>query len=368
MQVPFLSLKDVTDLHKKEYEEAVLRVVNSGWYLLGEETDRFEKDYAKYIGTNYCISVANGLQALELMLKACMLLYNWHDGDEVIVQANTYIATILAITKNGLRPVLVEPDPLTLEVREEELKSRITNKTKGIMLVHLYGRCIYNKQIAKLCSDYGVMLFEDNAQAHGCCYAGKKTGSFGVAAAHSFYPGKNLGAFGDAGAVTTDDEKLAEMIRCLSNYGSSRKYIFDYIGDNSRLDEIQAAVLDVKLKYLDEDNKKRKEIAKYYYERISNPLISLPTRLPDESNVFHIFPVFCETRDRLAEYLAENSIGTVIHYPVPPHKQKCYSYMNDLSLPVTEHIHRTELSIPISPAMDIKQAEYVVEKLNKYNR
>lgn len=362
MQVPFLSLKDITEKYKDELHEAVLRVTDSGWYLQGNENKKFEDDYARYIGTKYSVGVANGLQALELMIRACKILYKWNDGDEIIVQANTYIATILAISQNNLKPVLLDPNTDTLELDSEKIEKAITSKTRAVMLVHLYGRCLYNEKIDDICKTHGLKLFEDNAQAHGCMYNGKKTGSFGTVAAHSFYPGKNLGAFGDAGAITTDDEEIANLVRVLGNYGSSKKYVFDYIGENSRLDEIQAAVLDVKL----EDNNRRKQIAKMYYEGIKNPIIKWPSVKSDESNVFHIFPVFCEKRDELQKYLKDNEIGTLIHYPIPPHKQKCYKEWNEVSLPVTERIHERELSLPMSPCLTDEQVQWVIKAINSF--
>ncbi len=366
MQVPFLSLKDITEKYKDELHEAVLRVTDSGWYLQGNENKKFEDDYARYIGTKYSVGVANGLQALELMIRACKILYKWNDGDEIIVQANTYIATILAISQNNLKPVLLDPNTDTLELDSEKIEKAITSKTRAVMLVHLYGRCLYNEKIDDICKTHGLKLFEDNAQSHGCMYNGKKTGSFGTVAAHSFYPGKNLGAFGDAGAITTDDEEIANLVRVLGNYGSSKKYVFDYIGENSRLDEIQAAVLDVKLKHLDEDNNRRKQIAKMYYEGIKNPIIKWPSVKSDESNVFHIFPVFCEKRDELQKYLKDNEIGTLIHYPIPPHKQKCYKKRNEISLPVTERIHERELSLPMSPCLTDEQVQWVIKAINSF--
>ena len=366
MQVPFLSLKDITEKYAEELHDAVLRVTDSGWYLQGNENRNFEENYAKYIGTKYCVGVANGLQALELMLRACKILYNWNDGDEIIVQANTYIATILSISQNNLKPVLVDPNPDTLELDVASIEKEITSKTRGVMLVHLYGRCLYNEQIDELCKKNGLKLFEDNAQAHGCMYKTKKTGSFGIVAAHSFYPGKNLGAFGDAGAITTDSKEIADLVRVLGNYGSSKKYVFDYIGENSRLDEMSAAVLDVKLKYLDEDNKQRKEIARMYYKGIKNPQIKWPSEKTEESNVFHIFPIFTERRDDLQQFLKDNGIGTLIHYPIPPHKQVCYKEWNSFSFSVTEKIHSEELSLPMSPTLNSTQIEYVISILNKW--
>ena len=366
MQVPFLSLKDITAKYADELHEAVLRVTDSGWYLQGNENKIFEEEYARYIGTKYCVGVANGLQALELMLRACKMLYGWQDGDEIIVQANTYIATILSISQNNLKPVLVEPNPETLQIEVSEIEKALTAKTKGVMLVHLYGRCLYNEKIGEVCKKHNLALFEDNAQAHGCAYNGKKTGSFSLVAAHSFYPGKNLGAFGDAGAITTDNEEIANLVRVLANYGSSKKYVFDYIGENSRLSEMDAAVLSVKLRHLDQDNNLRRKIAKMYYGGIKNPLVKMPAILPNEQNVFHVFPIFTEKRDALQQYLKEKEIGTIIHYPIPPHKQKAYKEWNALSYPITEKIHATELSIPMSPTLTDDQVQYVIEKINEW--
>ena len=366
MEVPFLSLKEVTDLHNKEINDAVTRVVNSGWYLQGKENETFEANYAKYIGSKYCIGVANGLDALIWILRAYIELGRIKKGDEIIVPANTYIATILAITENGLTPVLVEPKYETLEIDDDLIESHITDRTKAIMIVHLYGRCAYTKKIGELCKKHKLYLFEDNAQAHGCLFEGRKTGSLGNAAGHSFYPGKNLGALGDAGAVTTDDAEVAETVRALANYGSKKKYVFDYTGRNSRLDEIQAAVLDVKLSHLDADNEHRKSVAKKYYSGIKNPKITIPETSDYSANAFHLFPIFCDKRDELQKYLKENGIGTVIHYPIPPHKQECYSQWNNLNLPVTEKIHDTELSLPIGPAITDEQVQYIIDTINEW--
>ncbi|MCR4800937.1 MAG: DegT/DnrJ/EryC1/StrS family aminotransferase [Bacteroidales bacterium] len=364
--IPFLSLQDITAKYSEEIHKAVSRVVDSGWYLQGEENKCFEAEYAKYIGTGYCIGVANGLDALVLILRAYMELGILHKGDEVIVPANTYIASILAITENNLIPVLVEPRFDTLEIDDELIESKITERTKAIMIVHLYGRCAYTEKIGLLCKKYNLKLIEDNAQSHGCTFEGRRTGAIGDAAGHSFYPGKNLGALGDGGSVTTNDENLAECIRTLANYGSQKKYIFKYQGRNSRLDEIQAAVLRVKLKYLDDDNRLRQQVAAYYYENIKNPLVKLPTRLPDENNVYHLFPVFCERRDELQHYLNEQGVQTLIHYPIPPHKQECYMEWNTLSLPITEQIAIEELSLPISPVLTINNALTLVELVNSF--
>ena len=532
MNIPFLSLHDVTAKYKDEIHEAVKRVVDSGWYLQGKENEQFEKHYAEYIGTKHCIGCANGLDALIWIFRAYIELGVMKPGDEVIVPANTYIATILAITENGLVPVLVEPRKDTLQIDDSLIEERITERTKAICIVHLYGRNACTNHILDLCKKYKLKLVEDNAQAHGCSYlapqspegevvattmqeraginmadpayyptlkkraaemranpteaenilwnvlseqklgykirrqhivsqyildfayldcrlaieldgehhntedqqyddavrtknletlgwhvlrftndeihnnleevlsnikaaiqtatatsplgdcgAGwlRRTGSLGDAAGHSFYPGKNLGALGDGGAVTTDDDELAAAIRALANYGSQKKYVFKYTGRNSRLDEIQAAVLDVKLRHLDEDLKARQAIAAYYYDHICNPLITLPKRLPDAENVYHLFPILVKgdgqlaignRRDKLQKYLEENGVGTVIHYPIPPHKQECYANeawnTPQLSLPITEQIADEELSLPMSPTMTIEEAEEVVRLINNW--
>ena len=374
MNIPFLSLKDVTALHGVEINEAVSRVVNGGWYLQGKENERFEANYANFIGTKYCVGCANGLDALIWIFRAYMEMGVMQRGDEVIVPANTYIATILAITENGLKPVLCEPNPNTLEIDDDLIEGLITSKTKAITIVHLYGRNAYTEKIGELCRKYNLKLIEDNAQAHGCKHTdGRMTGSIGDAAGHSFYPGKNLGALGDGGAVTTNDENLAKAIRALANYGSQKKYVFKYTGRNSRLDEIQAAVLDVKLKYLVEDNQHRKEVAHYYYEHINNPLIALPDLLPDEQNAYHLFPILVSDgkRDALHDYLGQNGVGTVCHYPIAPHKQECYVKadwnMPQLSLPITERLADEELSLPIGPAIAIEDLEWVVERINSFD-
>ena len=387
MNIPFLSLHDVTAKYRDEIHEAVLRVVDSGWYLQGKENEQFEKNYAEYIGSKHCIGCANGLDALIWIFRAYIELGVMKPGDEVIVPANTYIATILAITENNLVPVLVEPNIETLQIDDTLIEERITEKTKAICIVHLYGRLACTQHILDLCEKYGLKLIEDNAQAHGCSMpltsnlsplTYRRTGSIGSAAGHSFYPGKNLGALGDGGAVTTDDDELAAAIRALANYGSQKKYVFKYTGRNSRLDEIQAAVLDVKLRHLDEDLKARQAIANYYYDYISNPLITLPKRLPDTENVYHLFPILVKgdgqlaigsLRNALQAYLAENGVGTVIHYPIPPHLQECYA--NHPSLQgragerlVTEMLADCELSLPISPTMTTEEAEEVVRLIN----
>lgn len=367
MNIPFLSLKDVTALHGDEINAAVTRVVNSGWYLQGKENERFEADYAKFIGTKYAIGCANGLDALIWIFRAYIELGIMQPGDEVIVPANTYIATILAITENGLKPILVEPKLNTLEIDDDKIEERITSKTKAICIVHLYGRNAYTDKIGALCKKYNLKLVEDNAQAHGCKHTdGSITGSIGDAAGHSFYPGKNLGALGDGGAVTTNDKVLADTVRTLANYGSSKKYVFKYTGRNSRLDEIQAAVLDVKLKYLVDDNVHRKLVANYYYDHIKHPLITLPDRLADSQNVYHLFPILCEKRDTLHDYLEKNGVGTIIHYPIAPHKQECYKEWNGMTLPITEYIADHELSLPIGPTITLEEADYIVDLINRF--
>ena len=371
----YLDLKAINDLYDAELRAAVNRVMDSGWYLKGGATKKFEEDYADYIGTKYCVGCANGLDALTLIFRAYIELGVMQEGDEVIVPANTYIASILAITENRLKPVLVEPSSDTLQIDDSRIEAAITPRTRAIMIVHLYGRCAYTDRIGDICREYGLKLIEDNAQAHGCVYAQMKTGSLGDAAGHSFYPTKNLGALGDAGAVTTNDEALAQVIEALGNYGSAKKYVFDYLGRNSRIDEIQAAILDVKLRHLDADNQRRKEIAARYERELSNPLVRL--RLVDSENtsrsslaprdsVYHIFPVFSPRRDELQRYLADNGVETQIHYPIPPHKQKCYQDWNALSLPVTEQIHAQELSIPCHQAMTDDEVSQVISLLNAF--
>lgn len=368
MTVPFLSLKSITDKYAQEIHDAVTRVLDSGWYLQGAENEKFENSYAGYIGTSCCVGVANGLDALTLIFRAYIEMGAMQPGDEIIVPANTYIASILAITRNGLVPVLVEPDIRTYQIDSDRIEEAISPKTKAILIVHLYGKCAYTEKIGKLCEQYHLKLVEDNAQAHGCIYRGRRTGSLGDAAGHSFYPGKNLGALGDGGAVTTDDQELADTVRTLANYGSVKKYVFQYQGLNSRLDEIQAAVLSVKLKYLDEDNQNRIEIANRYIKGIVNDRIILPQENTYEfENVFHIFPVRTKERDDLQNYLKEHGIQTLIHYPIPPHKQQAYREWNDISLPIAEEIHRTELSLPMSPVLTKMETDYVIKVLNQWN-
>lgn len=373
--IKYLNLKDINGLYDTELREAISSVLDSGWYLKGEATQRFEQHYAQYIGTRYCVGCGNGLEALKLILRAYIEMGVMQRGDEVIVPANTYIASILAVSACGLKPILVEPSPDTLQIDDSLIKRAISPQTRAVMIVHLYGRCAYTAHIGELCKSYGLKLIEDNAQAHGCEYNGLRTGALGDAAGHSFYPGKNLGALGDAGAVTTNDEALATIVRSLGNYGSSRKYVFDYLGCNSRMDELQAAVLDVKLRYLDRDNQRRKDIAARYEREVSNPLVRLRidgnentvrASLESRDSVHHIFPIFCERRDDLQKFLADNGVETQIHYPIPPHKQHCFAEWNHLSLPITERIHAQELSIPCHQALNDAEIDQVVELLNAF--
>lgn len=365
--IHFLELKKVTDKYSDEIQNAVKRVIDSGWYLLGKETADFEEKYSQFIGTKHSIGVANGLDALRLILRAYIELGIMKEGDEIIVPANTYIASVLAISENYLTPKFIDSNNDTLQIDDTKIEEAITSKTKGIMIVHLYGQCAYTENIGKICKKYNLKLIEDNAQAHGCLFNGIRTGSIGDAAGHSFYPGKNLGALGDGGAVTTNDNVLAEVVRSLANYGSKVKYKCEYKGLNSRLDEIQAAILNVKLKNLEEDTVLRKNVAKYYIENINHPLIKLPN-IPDwEAHVFHLFPILCKHRREFQDYLAQKGIQTLIHYPIPPHKQKCYEEWNNLSFPITERIHNEELSLPISQVITNSEVEYIVEAINKWN-
>lgn len=363
--INYLSLQKVTALHESEITTAVNQILHSGWYLQGEHIALFEKNYAQYIGTKYSVTCGNGLDALCLILRAYIELGLLKEGDEVIVPANTYIATILSITENHLIPILVEPDINTLEIDEQLIEQAITPRTRAIMLVHLYGRCAYTAFIGDICKRHNLLLLEDNAQAHGCHFGNNRTGSLGHAAAHSFYPGKNLGALGDAGAVTTDDEQLVQTIRSLANYGSTRKYEFTFKGKNSRMDEIQAAVLNVKLPYLDKENQRRKQIAKAYLESINNPQITL-IKDNDRDNVYHIFPILSPSRNRLQQYLKDNGIETMIHYPIPPHQQEAYKEWNEQHYPITEFIHQQELSLPCNPTMTDEEVYQIIDSINMY--
>ena len=361
--IEYLSLRRINAMHGDEIQDATRSVVESGWYLRGESVMRFEHDFAQYLGCRHCIGVGNGLDALTLILRAYMELGVMKEGDEVIVPANTYIASILAITENNLKPVLVEPRIDTFQIDDSLIEQAITERTRAIMIVNLYGYPAYTDKIEDICKRYNLKLIEDCAQSHGINLPSPGRGR-GWASAYSFYPGKNLGALGDAGAVTTDDDTLAEVVRALGNYGSSEKYVFKYKGRNSRMDEIQAAVLTVKLRYLDEDNKRRRDIALYYNENICNPDITVPSREYCQRSVHHIFPILSPHRDKLQQRLKEQGVMTMIHYPIPPHKQECYREWNSLSLPVTERIHREELSLPCNQAMTDSEVEEVVRTLN----
>ena len=364
--IKFLDLQKITARHADEIRAAALRVIDSGWYLQGKENERFEADYARYIGTKHCVGCGNGLDALIWIFRAYVELGAMKPGDEVIVPANTYIATILAITENGLVPVLVEPREDTLQIDDSKIEAALTPRTKAVCIVHLDGRCACTEKILEICRSRGLKLIEDNAQAHGCLFAGKKTGALGDAAGHSFYTGKNLGALGDGGAVTTNDPELASAVRSLANYGSTRKYVFKYRGRNSRLDEIQAAILGAKLPHLDEELSARKAVAKFYMENIKNPAVRVPALEDWNAHVFHLFPVLCSRRDELQKFLADNGVQTLIHYPIPPHKQECYAQWNTLSFPITERLAREELSLPISPVMTPQEIRAVVETINNF--
>ena len=350
-------------MHGEEIQDAIRRVVQSGWYLHGSEVKQFEQEFAKYTGYRHCIGVANGLDALTLILRAYIELGVMNEGDEVIVPANTFIATILAITENRLKPVLVEPRIDTFQIDDTLIEHAITERTRAIMIVNLYGYPAYTNKIEDICKRYKLKLIEDCAQSHGLTLHTR--GSQEGASAYSFYPGKNLGALGDGGAVTTNDGELAELIRALGNYGSSQKYVFKYKGRNSRLDEIQATVLSVKLKYLDEDNERRRDIALYYHKNINNPDITIPSLQYCKRSVHHIFPILCNHRDELQQLLKEHGVMTMIHYPIPPHKQQCYNEWNNHSYPITEKIHREELSLPCNQAMTNSEVEKVAKVLNE---
>ncbi|MES1198311.1 MAG: DegT/DnrJ/EryC1/StrS family aminotransferase [Chitinophagaceae bacterium] len=364
--IKFLDIQKITEKHNTEIKQAINRVVDSGWYLLGNETKQFERNFAAYCNVDHCVGMANGLEALVLILRAYIHLGIMKEGDEIIVPANTYIASILAITENRLNPVLVEPDLNTFNIDADVIEKSITSNTKAIMIVHLYGQCAYNEKIKALCEKYKLKLIEDNAQAQGSLFNGKKTGSLGDAAGTSFYPGKNLGALGDGGAVTTNDPELAELIRTLGNYGSKTKYVNEYIGKNCRLDEIQAALLDVKLKYLDNDNKIRRHIANRYLTEITNPKINLPLVVSEEGHVWHLFVVKTSDRNEFQKYLLGNQVQTLVHYPIPPHKQKAFSEWNDLSFPITEKIHKEVISLPISPVLEDEEVSHIIQVINRY--
>ncbi|MGN1228607.1 MAG: DegT/DnrJ/EryC1/StrS family aminotransferase [Prevotella sp.] len=371
MDIKYLELKKVTAMYADEIHEAVSNVVDGGWYLQGASNRKFEEQYAEYCNADFCVGCANGLDALTLTLRSFIELGVMKQGDEVIVPANTYIATILAITENGLRAVLVEPRKDNFQIDDSLIESAITPKTRCIMLVNLYGKNAYTPKIGELCERYNLKLVIDNAQGHGLINNQSSViiNQSSPVVCHSFYPGKNLGALGDGGAITTHDKTLADTFRAIANYGSSRKYVFDYCGRNSRLDEIQAAVLSVKLRHLDADNNRRREIAMRYIKEVKNPSVTMPTVDYWHDNVFHIFPVLCKQRDDLQKYLADNGIQTVIHYSIPPHEQRCYASSDALvipaaGLPITGQIHREELSLPCNPVLTDDEVDYIISTLN----
>jgi len=364
--IPFLDLKQVNQQYAKELKEAANRVIDSGWYILGEEVQSFESEFAAYCDSKHCIGVANGLDALNLIFRAYKELGVMQTGDEVIVPANTYIASILAISENGLVPVLVEPDASTYNLSPALVEQAITKKTKAIMSVHLYGQVNHMNELTEVANKYGLRVIEDCAQAHGATYNGKKVGSLGDAAGFSFYPGKNLGALGDGGAVTTSNAELDKTIRALRNYGSEEKYVNLYQGLNSRLDEMQAAFLKIKLKHLDTEINARREVANKYLQRIDNDLISLPFVESQQSHVWHLFVIQCEQRQELQQYLLDNGIQSSIHYPIPPHKQDAYNGMFDGSFPITELIHDRVLSLPFSSVIKDNEINKVIEIINNF--
>lgn len=360
--IKFLDLHKINERFRNEIDERITQVLDSGWYILGEQVRVFEKNFANFCGVKHCIGCANGLDALNLIIKG----FGFTDGDEIIVPANTYIASILAISQNGCKPILVEPDINTYNINPDLIEQKITDKTKAIMVVHLYGQAVEMEKIWDIAKRYNLKIIEDSAQSHGAIYKGKRAGNLGDASGFSFYPGKNLGCMGDGGCVTTSDDELAYRIRAIANYGSDYKYHHIFKGTNSRLDEIQAAVLDIKLKHLDEDNDRRREIAKFYRENIKNPNIILPQLKEEENHVWHIFAVRINDRDRLKKYLEGNGIETNIHYPTAPHKQECYKEWHHLSFPVFEKIHKEILSLPISPVLTNEEVTKIVKVINDY--
>jgi len=366
--VKFLDLKGINLQYESELMEAFKRVLHSGWFIKGNEVKTFEQKFAKYCESKYCIGVANGLDALILIIEAYKILGIFKEGDEIIVPSNTYIASILAISRNNLIPILVEPDINTYNINPNLVKDFITPRTRGILAVHLYGQCADIEPLAHLCKTHNLKLIEDCAQAQGATYKGKRAGSLGDAAGFSFYPGKNLGALGDAGAITSDDYQLMEVISALHNYGSKVKYENLYSGVNSRLDELQAAILQVKLKYLDLENESRRKKASLYLNGISNPLLILPSVAEGNEHIWHIFAVRVENylRDNFRDFLLEKGIQTVVHYPIPPHKQNAYKSLNNLSFPISEAIHNDVISLPISPVMNEEEIMAVIEVCNSY--
>jgi dTDP-4-amino-4,6-dideoxygalactose transaminase len=367
LMIKFLDLQQINLQYKTEIEEALIRVFNSGWYLQGEENKVFEKSLSTYLNVPYAIGVGNGLDALRLILRAYIELGIMQEGDEIIVPANTYIASLLAITDNNLVPVLVEPNNNNFNIDITKIEEHITSKTKAIMLVHLYGQIIFNEDLIQLSEKFNLKIIEDNAQAIGAEWSGVKSGCLGDAAGFSFYPGKNLGALGDGGAVTCKDETLAKTVRAIANYGSSEKYVNQFKGLNSRLDETQAAVLTIKLKYIDAENEKRRKIAKRYCTEINNPLVILPKYPVNElEHVWHLFVIRTKNRSRLQQYLTKKEIQTIIHYPIPPHQQEAYKEYRGFSLPITEQIHQEVISLPISPVLSEQEVSAVIKTMNSY--
>lgn len=365
--IKFLDLQKINLLYQQEIEQKLVDVFRSGWYLMGEEVKNFENNLAYYIGAKHAIGVANGLDALRLIFRAYIELGMMKAGDEVIVPANTYIASILALSDNGLVPVLVEPDNTTFNLDITKIEDAITAKTKAILIVHLQGRIVFNEELKTIAAKHNLKIVEDNAQAIGATWQDIKSGNLGDAAGFSFYPGKNLGALGDAGAVTTNDDDLAKTIRAIANYGSNQKYVNIYKGLNSRLDELQAAVLDVKLKYIDQENETRRKIAKRFITEINNPKIILPENPIDESeHVWHVFVVRCNEREALQNYLSDKGIQTIIHYPIPPHQQEAYKELGDLSFPITEAMHNEVLSLPISSILTDEEVSEIINVVNQF--
>jgi len=365
--IKFLDLQKINLQHQEEIENKLLGVFRSGWYLLGNELKNFETNLSSYIGSEYALGVANGLDALRLIFRAYIELGFMQPGDEVLVPANTYIASVLALSDNGLIPVFVEPDTNTYNIDISKIEEKITPKTKAILIVHLQGRIVFSEELKNITSKYNLKIVEDNAQAIGAEWNGIKSGNLGDAAGFSFYPGKNLGALGDAGAVTTNDRELFEAIRAIANYGSNQKYVNIYKGLNSRLDEIQAAVLDVKLKYIGHENDTRREIAKRFISEINNPKIILPENPAEEKeHVWHVFVIRTEKRDELQAYLTEKGINTIIHYPIPPHKQEAYKEYSHLSFPITEKMHDEVLSLPISSVLEEEEIQAIIKAVNEF--
>lgn len=360
--IPFLDLHGINERFRADIDLRIKEVLDSGWYLQGKQNDTFCENFAKYCGVKYALGVANGLDALKLIIKA----YGFGPGDEIIVPANTYIASILAISDNGCTPVLVEPDIKTYDINPDLIEEKITSKTKAVLVVHLYGQAVKMDKVLALAKKYNLKVIEDAAQAHGAIDNGVRVGALGDAAGFSFYPGKNLGAMGDAGAITTNDKELFEKCRAIANYGSDYKYHHIYKGCNSRLDEIQAAILDVRLKHLEEDNNKRRELSRYYRDNIKNSEFVLPDTVNELSHVWHIFALRAKDRENVIKYLNDNGVQTNIHYPTPPHQQLAYTEYKHLSLPITEKIHREIFSIPMGPTLSRSDADKVIELLNNW--